>query len=224
MFQAWHNALKEAGNRLDEARVLWTFRVPKKGVLSYVLHVKVWIAAEGRWKENEWVFARTDVASVVMYRWPGERNETFPAMRGLTELRETEVVLVKEFRSTARTPDGFIHEVPGGSCESADDSAKESAAREVYEETGIVIAKDRLRYVGSRQAVGVLSTHKVHGFAVELTEAEMKQAKTLAAAEETHGEEQDSEKTYVEVTTVQNLLQGEETDWTTLGLIFRSIR
>lgn len=222
MFQSWYGQLREVGNRLDEAKVLWTFRMPKKRtVFSYVLWVKVWIAAEQRWKENEWVFARTDVACVVLYRNPIQGKPVpGPTMQ---EVLGVEVVLVKEFRSPARTPDGFIHEVPGGSCETADDSAKESAAREVYEETGLAVAKDRLRLVGSRQALGVLSSHQVHCYAVELTEAEMAQAKTIAKDGETFGEEEDTELTYVEVTTVKKMLQAELVDWTTVGVVLSAL-
>jgi len=213
MFQAWYGNLKAVGNRLDEAKLLWSFHIPGKsdlGIFSYILWAKVWIAAEQRWKENEWVFARTDVACTVLYQ-------------GSEELLDTEIVLVKEFRVPARTPDGFIHEVPGGSCEAADDSAKESALREVYEETGLVISKDRLRYVSSRQALGILSSHQVHCYAAELTDVEMAQAKKLAAEGVTFGEEQDTELTYVEVTTVRDLLQKEDADWTTVGLVMRAL-
>lgn len=228
MFQAWYQNLKAAGNRLDEAKVLWTFRMPKKRtVFSYILWVKVWIAAENRWKENEWMFARTDVASVVLYHHPKEPGmmsmaESAQYPHSIDRVLDSEVVLVKEFRSPARTPDGFIHELPGGSCESGE-TAKKSATREVYEETGIVITEDRLQYLGSRQPLGILSTHHVHAFAAELTEAEMNQAKILAKNKETFGEEEDSELTYVEVTTVRDLLTKTDADWTTVGLVMKAL-
>jgi len=221
MFQTWYAQLQGVGNRLDEAKVLWTFRMPKKRtVFSYVLWVKVWIAAEGRWKENEWIFSRTDTACVVLYApsiLQGMDDGPFD------DLLDTEVVLVKEFRSPARTPDGFIHELPGGSCENADTSAKTSALREVHEETGLAIGADRLRYVGSRQALGILSTHHVHCYAAELSQAELEQAKKLADEGATFGEVEDTELTYVEVTTVRDLLRREDADWTTVGLVLRSL-
>lgn len=223
MFQAWYQNLKQAGNRLDEARVRWIFKIPGKpdlGVFSYVLWAKVWIAAEGRWKENEWTFARTDIACVVLYY-----SDPVDPDNGarIENLLRTKILLVKEFRVSARTDDGLIHEVPGGSCEAADDSAKESAAREVYEETGLVIAKDRLRYIGSRQAMGTVSSHHIHGYAAELTRVEIEQAEKLMATEETFGEEQDSERTYVEVVTVKDMLRDGLVDWTTVGLVMRAL-
>jgi len=215
MFQSWYHNLKSVDNRLDEAKVLWAFRMPRlRSVFSYVLWVKVWIEAEERFKENEWVFARTDIGATVLYRNP--HPDEFDVL-------DTEIVLVKEFRSPGRTPDGFIHELPGGSCEGNDDSARVSAAREVYEETGIAIPDDRFRYIGSRQPLGILSTHKAHCFAVELTEDEMVNAKKLADSNTTFGEEQDSELTYVEVVSVKDLFQREDSDWTTLGIVMRAI-
>jgi 8-oxo-dGTP pyrophosphatase MutT (NUDIX family) len=218
MFRGWYENLQAVGNRLDEAKVKWIFTMPKaRKVFSWVLWVKVWIAEEGRYKENEWIFARTDVATVVMYRRPAADTHT-------EELAGTEVVLVKEFRSPGRTDTGFIHELPGGSVEPGDDNgACASAAREAYEETGISIAEDRLRPIGSRQGVGILSTHHIHAFAVELEEHEMAQARKLASDGTTFGEEEDTELTYVEVKTVRELLVEGQVDWTTLGLVMRAL-
>lgn len=212
MFQSWYRQMVEVGNRLDKAGVRWTFRL-KGRVFSYVLWVDIWIASEGRHKANEWIFARTDVACVVLYA---------PA-KG--DVMDSKVVLVREFRSPARTPDGFIHELPGGGCEAADDNALERAAREVYEETGIAVAKERLRYVGSRQAVGTLSTHQVHCYAVEMTDAELAQAAAVAASGEAHGEDgpDGEEQAYTEIETLGGLLRGEYTDWTTVGLVARTL-
>jgi len=219
MFQAWYRNLRSVDNVLSEAKVLWTFRMPKaRTVFSYVMWVKVWIEEESRYKENEWVFARTDVACTVLHRIPYQGGQ----MPDTEEILATEVVLVKEFRSPGRTFDGFIHELPGGSCED-EESGAASAAREVYEETGIAINQDRLHYIGSRQAVGTLSSHKVHGYAVKLTEAEMAQAKKLAASKETFGEVGDSEMTYVEVVEVSELLHDQDADWATVGLVMKTL-
>jgi 8-oxo-dGTP pyrophosphatase MutT (NUDIX family) len=211
MFQSWYGQLCEVGNRLDKAGVRWTFRL-KGRVFSYVLWVDIWVQSEGRHKANEWIFARTDVACVVLYARAADPMDS-------------KVVLVREFRSPARTPDGFVHELPGGGCEAADDDALERAAREVYEETGIAVAKERLRYVGSRQAVATLSTHQVHCYAVEMTDAELAQAAAVAASGEAHGEDGPGgeEQAYTEITTLGELLQGEYADWTTVGLVARAL-
>ena len=217
MFQSWYANLKRVGNRLDEAQVLWTFQMPKaRKVFAWVLWVKVWITKENRWKENEWVLSRTDVSSVLLYRKP-HKDTT------LHQLLNTEVVLIREFRSPSRTPDGFTHELPGGSCEDDDKSAKTSAVREAHEETGLLIKESRLIPLGSRQGVSTLSSHHIHAFAVELEEHELDQAKKLASEGATFGEEQDTELTYVEVVTVHDLLEQELVDWTTLGILFKGL-
>mgnify|MGYP001602728529 CR=1 FL=1 len=65
-FQQWLTAQKQAGNRLDGAKVEWTFRVgPKRNfIFFYALHVDVHIASEGRNKTNEVVVSRPDIATI----------------------------------------------------------------------------------------------------------------------------------------------------------------
>ena len=69
------------------------------------------------------MIGRTDVASVVLYR------------RGPT-LLDTEVVLVREVRIPARTSDGMVHELPGGSAWDGAEAPADVARHEVEEETG----------------------------------------------------------------------------------------
>lgn len=226
-FQSWYRAQVSAGNRLDDARLLWHFRMPKaKAVFSWVLWVKVWIGSEGRYKENEWVFARTDISAVVLFHVPAKHRNAdalFPNMVGLTEAMETEVVLVREFRSPARTADGFIRELAGGSSMKPGQDPLHVASDEVHEETGLIIPAERFQPLGSRQVAGTLSAHHAHLFAAELSQAEMAQAKALAAANQAHGVEEDSERTYVEVTTLRQILTEPTTDWATIGMITRAI-
>jgi 8-oxo-dGTP pyrophosphatase MutT (NUDIX family) len=213
MFQSWYDALRRIGNRLDKAKVLWTFRLNGQ-VFSYVLWVDIWIASEGRHKANEWVFSRTDVVCVVLH-WVPEGGA----------LLDTKIVLVREFRSPAHTPDGFIHELPGGGAEGADNSAMERACKEVYEETGIVMDQERMLFVGSRQAVGTISTHMVHVYGYKMTDVEIEQARRIEESGEAHGEDgpDGEEQAYVEVKSIKELMREEYVDWTTLGLVFRSI-
>jgi len=412
-FQNWYKAQTAVGNRLDDAKLLWHFRMPKaKVVFSFVLWVKVWIAAENRHKENEFVFTRTDISTVVLYHWPPNLFD------GLTGITAAEIILVREFRSPARTPDGFIHELPGGSslpektirdltfqdaarppsrphhldgnflsseqamvvraqeddvvhhvgasfgsiddvahvtgvlspatqstlgsevepsnipegvragvmpvrgprskhlstlphtetgsgagdgvwshgqfegerlpADSADtrgesrtpvrrfdslvesptlsptknggadlprgardgvsavaagfrghgfatgprtgsstrpvsDDYRQVASSEVHEETGLIISADRFQSFGSRQVAGTLSTHHAHLFAAELTQEEMAQAKLLAKNNEVNGVEEDSERTYVEVTTVAEMLANPNADWSVVGMVLQAV-
>jgi len=199
-FQSWYDSQKAAGNRLDDAKLLWTFRVgPKRDfVFAYTLWVKVWIVAEERYKENEFFFARPDISSVVLFRKAGT---------GVFE--DTEIVLVKEFRSTVRNAAGFVYESPGGSSFKAGVDPLQLASDEVFEECGIRINPGRFACFMPRQLVATLSTHMSHLFAVELTEEEINQA---------------SERTYVRVVTVRDLLGTDvPVDWSMMGMILRAI-
>jgi 8-oxo-dGTP pyrophosphatase MutT (NUDIX family) len=211
-FQSWYASLRAAGNRLEEARLLWSFNRPGTGhVFAYVLRARVWVAAEGRYKDNEWVLARPDVACAVLYR------------RGQAGLRDTEVVLVREFRTPARTPDGFVHELPGGSHAGEPLPPLLVAVEEVREETGLLLGQERLRRVGSRQLAGTLSSHHGDVFAAELTAAELESLRRRAATGQAGGVAQDTERTLLEVVTVGRLLEEGLTDWATVGMVLQAL-
>jgi len=217
-FQEWHKNLKAAGNRLDDAEQRWVFYMPKLGkVFSWVLWVKVWIESEHRWKENEWMFGRTDISTVVLYHYPSNLPD------GLTGITDAQLVLIREFRSPGHTPDGFIHEVPGGSSSKDGENPKQVAAHEVHEETGIIIPADRFQYIGSRQLAGTLSVHKAHAYAAELTAGEMQQAQALAASNAVQGVEEDTERTYVEVVSLRDALKESLLDWSMVGMICQTL-
>lgn len=221
-FQSWYRAQVAAGNRLDGARPLWTCRVgPAKNFLfAYALAVNVHVASERRNKVNEFIISRPDVSTIVAYcdappRYWGER--------ALRELLDVEIVIVREFRSPASVGDCMVREVPGGSSWKPGEDPFQVAAHELSEETGFVIDPRRLRLVGARQIGATLSTHQAHTFACALTDEEMRALKATAASGQAHGVEADSERTYVEVRTVRELLARPLTDWANLGMIFRAL-
>ncbi|MBI2637440.1 MAG: NUDIX hydrolase, partial [Candidatus Sungbacteria bacterium] len=135
----------------------------------------------------------------------------------------SEIILVKEFRSPARTPDGFIHELPGGSSVKKDIPAIDVANEEIFEETGFHVEPSRLRYVGSRQLAGTLSSHHGHLYELRLTDLECARFKERAKMNEALGVADDSEKTYVEVRRLSEILAGQLVDWSTLGMILQVI-
>jgi len=209
-FRAWLAAQEEAGNELLGGRIAWTFRVgpARSQVLFWAYAARVWVAAEQRVKDNEVVLGRPDLSTVVAFH---------PAAQWL----DSEVVLVREFRSPARTGDGFIRELPGGSAPKTGDP-RQVAADEFAEETGLRLSPDRLHLVGVRQSAGTVSVHTQAVYAVELSEAELDQ---LRADHAGHGNAAESERTYVEVARVGHLLHAEApaVDWTTLGIITQAI-
>lgn len=212
-FQSWYKAQTEAGNRLEGAQLLYTFRPRFKSfVFLWALKVKVYVADEDRVKDNELVLSRPDTSAVVLYHNPLESTGS---------MKEYEVVLVREFRSPASTKDGFIRELPGGSSHNGDDEPEVVAAEEIQQETGLYIEPSRLKRHSARQLMGTLSAHKSHLFSLEISREELewfKSQKDIA-----HGVEEDTEKTFVEVYSVAELLKEDLVDWSTLGQILNII-
>jgi len=221
-FQQWLKAQKGSGNRLDGAKVVWTFRVGKKKqmVFFWALHVDVFIKAENRHKTNEVVLARTDISTIVAYCAPDMRFEGRIPETSIRYVLETPVAIIKEYRSPASTPDAYIREIPGGSSWKPGDDPTTTAAHELSEETGLSIDPGRFKLIGTRQVAGTLSAHKAHVYACELSREEMS---SLQEDKGVHGVEEDTERTYVEVHTLQDLLNAETLDWSNLGMILTTL-
>jgi len=209
-FQDWYQTQTKAENRLDDAKMVWTFRVGKnkERYFMWAIHVKVWIAAEGRYKTNEVIVQRPDVFGVVAW---------YPAANVL----DTEILLVKEFRSPANTDDGYIHELPGGSVKGNDLESGAKAVEELEEETGLAIPTERLRVLAARQLYGTLLTHKAHVFSVALTDQERLTIDWLS--EMPHGVVEDTERTYVEIRTLRDILEKNDVDWANVGMILSAV-
>lgn len=205
-FQRWYANLLKVGNRLDGAKLLWNFRTgPNKDkVFCWVLHVNVYVASEDRNKINEFVLARPDISTILMYH----RREP---------LGESLVVLVREFRSPVNNTSGFVWELPGGSSHKPGVSPEELAAEECQEETGMALEPHRFVQSTARQLAATFSTHKAHLFCVELSDDEVQALRDDFG--NVHGVEADSERTFVEVLTYDEILAGDFVDWSTIGMI-----
>ncbi|MFE9424225.1 nucleoside 2-deoxyribosyltransferase domain-containing protein [Kitasatospora sp. NPDC006697] len=208
-FRSWLAAQEEAGNVLLGGRTSWTHRVgrARETVLFWAFAARLWVASEQREKSNEVVLGRPDLSTVV-------------ACRPAPDPLDTEIVLVKEFRAPARTPDAFVRELPGGSTTVAGDP-RQTAASEFAEETGLRLSPDRLHFVAARQPVSTLSAHTQTVYAVELSEAEINRLRADASS---HGAAEETERTYVEVVRLGDLLSPAPdtqrvVDWTTVGII-----
>jgi 8-oxo-dGTP pyrophosphatase MutT (NUDIX family) len=203
-FQCWHQAQREAGNVLEAADTLWSFRAEDEIADFWAMRVAIRVTAEDRVKANEVVISRPDISAVALYR-PAEI------------LDDSIVVLVREFRSTARTLDGFVHELPGGSGKNSYPLAQ--ALSEMKEELGFHIDPTRLRVHGSRQAAATQSTHHVHLYSAEISDAELA---ILRGQTEAHGIG-GTERTWVEVSTFGTLRRGSQVDWSTLGMLSQAL-
>jgi 8-oxo-dGTP pyrophosphatase MutT (NUDIX family) len=205
-FQNWYEAQRQAGNELRAASVEWVFRIRNQFVLYWALHVDVYVKAEDRRKANEVVIGRPDVAAVVLYRLG-------------RDLLDTEVVLVREFRSSGRTVDGFIWELPGGSSVKTGEDPLGAAVSEVAQEVGLRLDPSAVRRHQARQVAATVATHQAHVFSADLTEAEMAGLRADEAAGTCHGEAAETECTYVRVRTLRQILVAKNVDWATLGII-----
>jgi len=207
-FQRWYSTQAAAGNTLLGARQVWTFSAgPRQRFLLYwALHVRMYVRSEDRVKSNEVVISRPDISVMALYQ-PGATVD------------ETIVVLVREFRSSASTPDGLVHELPGGSA-AAGTGALDQAIRETEEETGLSIDVQRIRAHGSRQLEATVSAHHAHLFAAEITNEELA---WLRASEATPHGSGDTERTWPEITTFGELRKHRLVDWATLGMIVEAV-
>lgn len=214
-FQNWYQAQKNAGNRLEGATVEWISRVRNKpkAIFAFALRPRVYIASEDRVKLNDPVVFRLDISSVVLYK-------------RRPDLYDSEVVLIKEFRTAASTTDGFIWELPGGSSPYITDPLQ-VAVEEVKKEVGLDIGPDRLDHratwttTGPRQMAATLSTHKSHLFSVALTNKELKWLKSQKGVP--HGSDYPDnptgERVYTEVVKLRDILYNNLVDWGNLGMI-----
>jgi 8-oxo-dGTP pyrophosphatase MutT (NUDIX family) len=213
-FQKWLASQKNAGNSLNGARALWSFRIGKnkQTTFAYSLFVDIFIAAENRHKTNEFIVSRPDISTVVAYR------KTIEPM-------DTEVILIREFRSASRTSDGFIREVPGGSSWDDNEEISATAVKEFTEETGLAISASRLRKIGERQLNGTFSTHQAHVFACELTAEEMDRLRVDASGGVQHGVSDDTEQTHVEIHRLRDILDpnSNAVDWSMVGMIMAAL-
>jgi 8-oxo-dGTP pyrophosphatase MutT (NUDIX family) len=213
-FQAWYREVVAAGNRLDDAQVLWMFHIPQANnfLFCFALRVKVWVTAEERHKDNEFILSRSDISAICAY-YPDPRSH---------ELLDTKVVLIREFRSPARTADGYLHDLPGGSTFRPQENPLQVASKELKEETGVEVPPDRFRSVAARQLAGTFGTHKGHLFAVELTADELRHMEELEQRGTSFGVAAETERTYVEVRTLRQVLKEELVDHASVGMIVQA--
>lgn len=204
-FQSWYDSLKQAGNKLIDAKLLHHSHMDKakQHIFSFILWVNVWVEEEKRFKSNEFIFSRKDISTVVAYFKGQEGNF---------------ITFVKEFRSPVNNNTGFVFELPSGSSAKNID-AKTNAQHELFEETGLLIQNiNRFEHVGTRQLAATLSTHQAYAYRVQLTVEEfeflIKKQEHIENVENQH----DHEITYVHMINEKDLHKY-PIDFSTLGMI-----
>ncbi|MEO5949690.1 MAG: nucleoside 2-deoxyribosyltransferase domain-containing protein [Candidatus Saccharimonas sp.] len=207
-FTQWFENLQRAGNRLDHARLVWTFRVGpgRRFVLFWALHVDIYITTENRYKTNEVVLARPDISTIVMYQRAAKLDDCL-------------IVLVREFRSPVSNIEGYVTEIAGGSTFKPGGNPLQLAAEEAHEETGLSIESSRFHIHEARQLAATMSAHKAHLFSVEVTDDELDQIRQQAGV--AFGVLEDTERTYVSVSTLGDIRRADTVDWSILGMILQ---
>lgn len=210
-FQHWYRTQKSVGNELRDLKTNYVFLMPKaKQLFLWICNVSVYIKKEDRIKDIEFVLSRTNLSTVVLYCWPRDKM-----------LEDAEVILIKEFRSPVNNKECMVYELPGGSSLDVNENMLDVAYHEVSEETGIELPKERMEEIHSRQAVATLSAHHIHVYKMELTEDEMERVKGLIGT--THGNQNETEYTYLEVKNIKDILSNELVDWTNVGIILEAL-
>ena len=205
MFQKWYSEQKNVGNILESARVNYIFKMPKaQKVFLWILYVKIFIKNENRYKENEFVVSRTDISSIVMYK----KDEK--------DILNSDIILIKEFRSPGSTHDGYVHELPGGSSIDEKDNI-DVISDEVFEEVGVRFDNSRFKFEESRQIMATLCSHKCHLYSIELTDNEFELIKN--ESKNIHGVKEDSELTYIEIKKIKEIINDNLVDWSNIGYI-----
>jgi ADP-ribose pyrophosphatase YjhB (NUDIX family) len=206
-FQRWYAVQVSAGNFLLGARRVWIFDTGSQqgSPLYWALQVRIFVRAENRVKSNDVVISRPDISAMALY----QRR---------TSIDDTVIVLVREFRSSASTPDGFVHELPSGSGSGYDPFGQ--ALSETEEETGLAVDVRRIRAHGSRQIAATVSAHHAHLFSAEITTDEL--ARLHATRFTPHGTDH-TERTWIEIATFGELRRSRLVDWATLGMIIEAV-
>lgn len=207
-FQKWLKAQEAEGNRLEDCRVrfaLWDDKGTR--LVFWCLWVKLWIESEGRYKDNEVMFSRPDIATVVLHG-------PVPLSLG-----DTKIVLVSETRLAGMN--GPVLECPSGSSHNESDTPLRVAQSEMHEETGLMVPLNRIVTHEARQLMATLSIHKSHLFSVELTPGDLEWFESQSGV--VRGEAGSSERTTVVCTTVGKLLENPQADWSTVGMVLATV-
>lgn len=206
-FINWYKSLVDASNILEDARVEYRKFVGKdNNILFFVsLWAKIYITDENRYKENEIVFMRSDISACVLFR-KDEEN-----------ILNSDIVLVKEFRTPVSNYSGKVWELAGGSTFKENVDPKDIMVSELHEETGLDISSDRLEYYQTRQLQATSLSHKAYLYYCKITEEEVEQIKELRG--KIFGNIEDTERTFVEVVKLESILNTELVDWANMGQI-----
>lgn len=203
-FLNWHYSHLEQGNTINWAEVQDSFWVgpDKKFLFSFRLMVDILIDKEERNKNNEYVFFRPSISTIV-----GHNSDC------------SKYVLIEEFRSPAHNSKSTVLENPGGSSIKDNKSPLELASEEFFEETGLRINDNRFKFCNKRQMLATLTAVEASCFSVELTDDEIKILEEKESKGEYNGIEEDTERCYIRVKSLEEILKSDHVDWSHIGML-----
>ena len=212
MFKNWYKFQLLAGNRLDGAKLIFNFMAgPKKDIPVFIgIQPKIWIKKEQRYKDNEIIFMRSNISTIVAFT----KKE---------KIEDYEFLIVREVRQACCNEECIVYENAGGSSLKPGLFPENVASEEFEEETGLKIDSNRFTKLEERQLAATALTHKAHLFVVELTDQEMDLCKKREKDGTTFGIEKDTEKTYLKIMKLNDILNNNLIDWSNLGMIFSAI-
>jgi ADP-ribose pyrophosphatase YjhB (NUDIX family) len=211
-FQNWKQQLitNELNCSVNELKTEYVF-IPKMGnkVFFYLMKADIKIGKENRNKDNEFIIGRPDLCTLVVHT----KTENYKNMKFL---------LVKEFRSPVRNTSGYVYEFPSGSvCDNKNDVSQ--ALEELVEETGVKLSIDsNIKFIRDRQCLSTFSTHNNIVYSIEIPEGKMNEIE-VNTNNKFFGLEKDTERTYVEIWTLDRILKENLMDWSMLGILLEII-
>jgi len=210
-FQRWLQAQKNAGNELCGVSFEWSSPTPGTPFI-WAIRPSVYVAKEDRVKDNELVLGRPDIVSVA-------------AIARASKIEDCRVLLVSEFRSAVSNHAATVFELPGGSSHIAltPANAASQAIDELREETGLIVAPERLHPLATRQLAATLLSHAATVFTVDLTDSEIEQLENAERSGDTFGEAHSSEITHVHLLRLDEILDSDLADWSTIGMIYQAL-
>jgi len=189
---------KKSQKELKKARVLYSLRKSNESsdLLFWAISLELSSKEDSSIKSNEVVFSGMDTASLLMYK----KNET---------LENSEVVLVKNFRSSVSNADGYLYELPGTYFLTQPVEVAQLISN-VSAQTGFSPEKSKISTSNVRKMMSSFSAHQGILHFLELPEEDLKKIN------------EETGKNFV-VLSVSSLLEKNLVDWSILGMILSSM-
>ncbi len=204
-FKNWHKGVYDCGNMINDIKIEYTKIVGTNILFFITVWADIYIRDENRNKSNEVVFIRSDISSCLLYK------------KDPLNILNSDIVLVREFRTPVNNITGKVWEIAGGSSFKDGLSPSEIITQEIKEELGIDIEPNRLVYHQARQLQATTLSHKSHLFYCEITDEELEYL--ISQKNIVKGDEISTERTYTEVVKLESILDTEVVDWANIGQI-----